>query len=194
MTLLIAGLVLFIGVHSISIVNRPWRDRVAARVGEGPWRGVYSLIALAGFVLIVWGYVVARREPIILYVPPLWLRDVTLVLMLPVFPLLFAAHLPGRIKAATKHPMLLATKIWALAHLLANGTLADVLLFGGLLIWAGVDRISAKRRNQQPSHTAPPAPRNDVLAVVIGLAVYFALVLGGHRWLFGLPASRWTWF
>jgi uncharacterized membrane protein len=191
---LLAGLVLFLGVHSVSIVSRPWRDSIAARIGEPKWRGVYSLIALGGLVLIIWGYGLARQAPVILYVPPPWLRDVTLLLMAPVFPLLIASRLPGRIKAATKHPLLLATKIWALAHLLTNGALADVLLFGGFLIWAGVDRISAGRRAQQPSHTAPPARRNDVIAIAVGLAVYLLLVLGGHRWLFGLPASRWTLF
>ncbi|HEX6997829.1 MAG TPA: NnrU family protein [Gammaproteobacteria bacterium] len=194
MPVLVAGLVLFFGVHSVSIASPAWRDGVVARIGVGRWRGLYSLVALLGFVLVIWGYGVARREPVILYVPPAWLRDVTLLLMLPVFPLFFASHLPGRIQAAAKHPMLLATQLWAVAHLLANGTLADALLFGGFLVWASLDRVSAERRGQRPSHMAPPSPRNDVIAVAIGLAVYLLLVLGGHRWLIGLPASRWTLF
>ncbi|HET7795908.1 MAG TPA: NnrU family protein, partial [Rhizobacter sp.] len=121
MTLLILGLVLFLGVHSVSIVAPAWRDAMAARAGLA-WRAGYALIAIAGFVLIVHGYGLARQSPVVLYTPPAGLRHLALLLLLPVFPLLFAAYLPGRIKAAAKHPMLAATKLWALAHLLANGT------------------------------------------------------------------------
>lgn len=188
MAILILGLVLFLGIHSVSILSLPRRDRMAARLGANGWRALYSLVAIAGFVLIVWGYSLARNVSV-LYVPPFWLRHVTLVLMLPVFPLLLAAYLPGRIKAATQHPMLLAVKLWALAHLLANGALADVLLFGSLLVWAGVDRASAKRRGQQPAITAAPSKLNDPIAIVAGLAIYALLVLGAHRWLFGVPAA-----
>lgn len=194
MTVLIIGLVVFFGTHCVSIVNRPWRDRIAARIGDGPWRGMYSLVAIVGFVLMIWGYSVARQAPTMLYVPPSWLRDVSLLLMVPVFPLLLAAYLPGRIQGAVKHPMLLAVMIWAVAHLLSNGSLADLLLFGAFLIWAGVDRVSATRRGQRPSVQAPPAKRNDAIAVIVGLAVYTAFVLGGHVWLIGVPATNWTYF
>ena len=119
MTTLIIGLVLFLGVHSVSIVNAAWRDSVVARIGKGPWQGLYSLVAVAGLVLVVYGYGVARQDPVILYVPPLWLRHLTLVLMIPVFVLLLAPYFPGRIKTTARHPMLLATKLWALAHLFA---------------------------------------------------------------------------
>ena len=186
MTLLIVGLVLFLGVHSVAIVAPAWRDAQLAQRGEGAWKGLYSVVSIAGFVLLVWGYGLARQSPVVLYTPPTALRHVALLLMLPVFPLLFAVYLPGRIKTATKHPMLLATKFWALAHLLANGTLADVLLFGGFLAWAVADRISLKRRPQRPLRTAPARPLNDVIAIVGGLVVYAAFVGWLHAWLIGV--------
>ena len=141
MPLLIAGLVLFLGVHSIAMVSPSFRARAIQRVGEGAWKGLYALISLVGFVLICYGFGLARQAPVVLYSPPTWLRHVTFLIMLPVFPLVLAAYLPGRIKAAAKHPMLAAVKFWAFAHLLANGSLADVLLFGGFLAWAVADRI-----------------------------------------------------
>ncbi len=194
MSLLIVGLVVFLGVHSVSIVNRAWRDRVAARIGRNAWQGLYSVVALVGLILMIYGYGLARQEPTILYAPPLWLRHVSLVLMMPVLPLLIAAYLPGRIKAAVRHPMLLAVKIWALAHLLSNGALADVLLFGSFLVWAGLDRVSLKRRQDSGPAWLASKPRNDVIAVVVGLAAYLWLVLGGHVRLFGVPASPWMLF
>jgi uncharacterized membrane protein len=184
---LVAGLVIFLGVHSIRIVAPGWRDRMIARLGEVPWKLVYSLAALAGFVLIVGGYAAARLEPVVLYNPPYWLRHVAMLLMLPVFPLLVAAYLPGRIKAAVKHPMLTATKAWALSHLLVNGMLADVLLFGGFLAWAVIDRISAGKRPQPASPKTPPSIVNDVVAVVVGLVLYVAFAFWAHpRWI-GVP-------
>ncbi len=188
MTILIIGLILFFGVHSVPIVNLPWRDRVAARIGEYPWKGLYSLVAFAGLVLIIWGYGLARQDPLVLYVPPSWLRHVALLLMIFVFPLVVAPYLPGRIKTATKHPLLAATKLWAFAHLLVNGSAGDVVLFGSFLVWAVADRISFKRREQRPIRGAPPSKWNDAIAVVAGLVIYAAFVLGAHRWLFGVPA------
>lgn len=186
MSLLILGLVLFLGVHSVSIVAPGWRDAMQARLGEGPWKALYSLISLAGFALVVVGYGAARQNPVVLYLPPVWMRHVALLLMVPVFPLLLAAYLPGRIKTAARHPMLLAVKVWATAHLLANGSVADVLLFGGFLAWAVADRISLKRRVQRPLPGAPAGPLNDAIAVVAGLALYAVFVFGGHAWLIGV--------
>ncbi len=186
MSLLILGLALFLGIHSISIVAPGWRDAQAARLGENAWKGLYTLLSLAGFALIVFGYGQARQEPVVLYVPPTALRHVAALLMLPVFVLLVAAYVPGRIKAAAKHPMLAATKLWALAHLLANGNLADVLLFGGFLAWAVADRISMKRRTQRPLPGAPAGRFNDAIALVLGLVLYVAFVAVGHRWLIGV--------
>jgi uncharacterized membrane protein len=186
MQTLILGLVLFLGIHSISIVAPAWRDRMAARLGEWPWKGLYSVASIVGFVLMLRGYASLVQTSDILYTPAPWMRVSAYVLMLPVFPLLFAAYLPGRIRTATKHPMLTAVKLWALAHLLANGALADVVLFGSLLIWAGLDRMSFKRRPQRPVPSAPPGPANDVIAVVGGLGVYVLFVYGLHARLVGI--------
>jgi uncharacterized membrane protein len=184
--LLIAGLVLFLGVHSVAIAATDFRASLIQRLGQGAWKGLYSLVSLLGFVLICYGFGAARQAPIVLYSPPLWLRHVTLLLMLPVFPLLLAAYLPGKIQVRAKHPMLAAVKIWAFAHLLANGSLADVLLFGSFLIWAVFDRISLRRRPPQVLRSAPPGHFNDLLAVVIGLAVYALTIGWAHLRLFGV--------
>jgi uncharacterized membrane protein len=187
MPLLIAGLVLFLGVHSVAIIAPSFRTRTIQRMGEGAWKGLYALISSAGFVLICYGFGLARQAPVVLYSPPTWLRHLAFLVMLPVFPLLIAAYLPGRIKTAAKHPMLAAVKFWAFAHLLANGSLADLLLFGGFLAWAVVDRISVKRRAMpQVLRTAPPGPWNDAIAVVLGLAVYALLIGWAHVRLFGV--------
>jgi uncharacterized membrane protein len=188
MPYLILGLVIFLGVHSVEIVSPTFRGRAVARFGEKPYKGIYSLLSIIGFVLLVWGYGVARQHPVLVYAPPLWMRHLTLLLMLPVFPLFLAAYLPGRIKAAVKHPMLAAVKLWAFAHLLANGMLADLLLFGGFLIWAVADRVSVKRRAVvRPVPGPPPGKYNDLIAVVGGLALYVAFVFRLHLWLIGVP-------
>jgi len=186
MTWLVLGLAIFLGVHSVAIVAAPWRDAMVARLGEGPWKGLYSVASVAGFALIVIGYGAARADPVVLYTAPVWMRHLVLVLMLPVFPLLFAAYLPGRIKSTVRHPMLLATKLWATAHLLANGNLADVLLFGAFLAWAVADRVSLKRRTPRAVPGAPAGPLNDVIALVAGLALYGVFVVWAHGWLIGI--------
>lgn len=186
MTIMIVGLVLFLGVHSLSIVNEPLRNRLHASLGEAAFKGLYSLVALLGLVLIIWGYGAARMEPTLVYAPPGWLRHLAMLLLVPVFPLLFATYFPGKIKAKLGHPMLAAVKLWALAHLLANGMLHDVLLFGSFLAWAVADRISMKRRAQRPIPTLPASKANDAIAVVGGLAVYVVFVLWAHQWLFGV--------
>lgn len=187
MNALLLGLIIFFGAHAVSIVNDPWRNRMVAKMGEWPWKGLYALLSIAGFVLIVWGYGLARQDPVVLYMPPAWLHPVAMVLLIPVFPLLLAAYLPGRIQTAAKHPMLAATKLWAIAHLLANGMLADMLLFGAFLVWAVLDRISMKHRTQRPVPSIPPSRANDLIAVVGGLALYAAFVLWLHGWLIGVP-------
>jgi uncharacterized membrane protein len=186
MVYLILGLVLFLGIHSVEIVSPGLRANAIARMGERPWKALYALISIIGFILIVWGYGQARQDPILLYAPPIWMRHLSALIMLPVFPLLLAAYMPGRIKTALKHPMLAAVKFWALAHLLSNGMLADVLLFGSFLAWAVADRISFKRRVVRPIHTAPPSKMNDVIAVVAGLAIYVVFVLWLHLRLIGV--------
>lgn len=184
MTILIAGLVLLLGAHSVGIVSRDARAALVARMGEGAYKGLASVLSLIGLVLVVYGYGLARENPVPVWDPPTWTRHLSALLMLFVFPLLFAAYLPGRIKAAVKHPMLAALKIWAFAHLLANGTLADLVLFGSVLAWAVVDRISVKRRGP----LAPVAGKaaNDLAAVGLGLAVYLLFAFWLHAWLFGV--------
>jgi uncharacterized membrane protein len=186
MTYLILGLVLFLGVHSISIIGSGARDRLVARMGAGAWRGLYSLLALAGLLMLIHGHGLTRAHPQFLYVPAPWTRHAAALLMLAVFPLLFAAYLPGRIKAALQHPMLLAVTLWSGAHLLANGTLADVLLFGGFLLWALADLISFKFRSARPLRTAPARPLNDGIAIALGLLVYLTMVLWLHARLIGV--------
>ena len=189
MTTLIIGLVLFLGIHSLSIVNEPLRNRMHASLGELPFKGLYSLVSLIGLVLIVWGYGAARMDPTVLYTPPGWLRHLAMLLLIPVFPLLFATYFPGKIKARLRHPMLVSVKLWALAHLLANGMLHDFLLFGSFLAWAVADRISLKRRSERPIATLPASKANDAIAVVGGLVVYVIFVFWAHQWLFGVAPA-----
>jgi len=185
MLLLVIGLVLFLGVHSVSIFATDWRDGMAAR-NEGLWKGGYALASIAGFVLLCYGYSEARLDPVWLWAPPAFMRHVMALLMLPVFILFMASYLPGRISAVTKHPQLVAVKLWALAHLLVNGTLADVLLFGGFLAWAVADRISLKRRTPRAIPAAPASKANDAIAVVVGLGVYVLFVAWAHKALIGI--------
>jgi len=187
MTYLIAGLLLFFGVHSIAIVAPAWRDAMAARLGDAPWKALYSIVSVIGFVMLVHGYGLARADPQVLYTPPTWMRHVAALLMLPVFPLLLATYLPGRIKAAVQHPMLTATKAWALSHLLVNGNLADVLLFGAFLAWAVADRVAVGRRAMpRRIRAAAPSRLNDVIAVIGGLALYVVMVVWAHQRFFGV--------
>jgi uncharacterized membrane protein len=188
MLVLIVGLVLFLGAHSVAIVAPHWRGRMALLMGPLQWKGIYAVISLVGFAAVIWGYSSARYSSITLYTPPLWLHYATFIFMLPVFPLLLAAYLPGRIKTTMRHPMLAATKFWATGHLLANGSLAAVLLFGGFLVWAVADRISLKHRTQT-LQTLPPSRLNDVIAIVVGLALYALFVWRAHLWLIGVQPT-----
>lgn len=187
MTYLVLGLILFLGGHSIRIVAPAWRDTMINRLGDPTWKALFTVAAVTGFVLLVHGYGVARGDPQVLYTTPPAMRHVAALLMLPVFPLLLATYLPGRIKLAVKHPMLTATKAWALSHLLVNGTVADVLLFGGFLAWAVADRIAAGKRTAPRTAAASPASRwNDVIAVAGGLILYVVFVAWAHQRLIGV--------
>ncbi len=183
---LVLGLVLFLGVHSASIFALEFRDRMAAK-NEWRWKGLYALVSVIGFVLIVRGYGEWRQAPMILYSPPVFLRHIAALIMLPAFICLIAPYFPGRIKTALKHPQLVAVKLWAVAHLLANGTLGDVLLFGSFLVWAVLDRISMNRRAQRPLPGLPESGLNDVIVVIVGLGLYGAFIFGLHTWLIGVP-------
>ena len=182
---LLIGIVLFFGMHSASIVALPVRDRMVAK-NENAWKGIYTLVSLVGIVLMVRGYAETREAPTFLYIAPYWLRHVAALLLLPVFVFFIAPYFPGRIKNALKHPQLVAIKLWAFAHLLVNGTLGDVLLFGSFLVWAVVDRISLKNRPARPLPGAPESGANDIVAIGIGLAVYLVFVFWAHEALFGM--------
>lgn len=188
MIVLIAGLILFLGVHSLQIVSPGIRTRVIERGGGlGAWMWPYTAVAALGFILIVSGYALARQAPVIVYDPPISLRHLALIVMAPVFPLLLAAYLPGRIRRIARHPMLIATVLWGAAHLLANGTLHALLLFGGIGVWAVIDLVSITRRGAGRTPRAlPTRGYNDALAMIGGLALYTALLGGLHEILFGV--------
>ncbi len=180
MNKLILGLAIFFGVHSISMLALGWRNRVAERLGSRVWQGIYSVIALLGFYLLITGYGAARLSAAVLYETPSWLRYVAAFLMLPAFSLALASVLPGRIRARAGHPLLLATVLWAVAHLLTNGGAADLLLFGSFLVWAVTVRLSLERRPARPIRALPTSAANDAIVVVGGLALYALFVLWLH--------------
>ncbi len=189
MTLLIAGLLLFLGSHSVRIFAEDWRTARIAGMGEKGWKGAYSLVAIAGFVLIVIGYGQARLDPVVLYATPTWTRHVAALLTLPAFILLAASKGPmNRIRAAVGHPMVAGVKLWAFAHLLANGTLADVVLFGSFLAWAIVDYIAARRRDRAEGtvRVASGPIARDVVTVAIGTVVWIVFALWLHGPLIGV--------
>ena len=186
MTILILGLCLFLGMHSLGFLAPAWRGRMVARLGQTRWQGIAGLVGLAGFILIVWGYGLARAASLYIYSPPIWTRHLSLLIMLPVFPLLLATYLPGRIQAAVVHPMLTAVIVWALAHLTANGNLADLVLFGSFLAWSLADRIPLLPRQAPAVQGAPRRKANDLIAIGAGLALYVVFLLWAHKWLFGV--------
>jgi uncharacterized membrane protein len=191
MTLLLLGLVIFIGTH-LSTTARGNRKALVARLGEGGYRSIYSLLSLIGIVLIVIGYGQYRASGYIpVWEPPVFTRHLALLLVWFAFVAFAAAYLPGRIRARLKHPMLAGVKIWAFAHLLANGDLGSIVLFGSFLAWAVVARISTRYRDEVVVHGGPAAApagwRNDVLAVVIGTVAYLAFAFWLHPWLIGVP-------
>ncbi len=183
MPYLILGLLIFLGVHSIRIVADDWRTKTRARIGELPWKGLYSLASIVALVLIVWGFGLARQQPLQLWSPPIAMRHLASLLTVISFVLLVAAYVPGNgIKARVHHPMVLGVKVWALAHLLANGNVGHVVLFGSFLTWAVLDFIAARRRDraagtQYPGGTA--GATGITVAVGVGGWIVFALWLHG---------------
>ena len=188
MIILITGLVLFLGVHSSRIFANDWRGAQISRLGAGKWKGLYSVVALVGFVLICYGYGLTRQNPVDLWMPPVWTRHIAALLMLPVFIMLAASSpKPSQIKAALKHPMTLSVKLWAIAHLISNGRLGDVVLFGSFMLWAALVFSAARRRDQAQGLTyAAVGIKNDIIAVVSGVVVYVVFALFLHAWLIGV--------
>jgi uncharacterized membrane protein len=188
LTIMIAGLVLFLGMHLIT-TRRDFRARLIASSSEGTYKIGFSLISAAGLALIVWGFATYRATGWIdVWSPPRVMKHITEALMLPAVILVVASYIRGRIYATLKHPMLAGVKLWAFAHLLANGDLGSIILFGSVLAWAVIDRISLKHRADAG---APPIPvdgvRNDVIAVVVGIVAFLALGALFHPYVIGVP-------
>ena len=188
MLIMIAGLVLFLGIHTLTTM-RDARARAIARLGKGGYKILYVLVSVAGLVLIAWGFSQYRQyEWINVWYPPTWMRHIALALMLPAIILVVASYIRGRIFTTLKHPMLTGVKLWAVLHLMANGDLGSIILFGSVLVWAVYDRISLKRRADAG---APPIPvggvTNDLIAVGVGVVAYLALVFVFHPLVIGVP-------
>lgn len=188
MLLLILGLVLFLGVHSVRIFANGWRTRQIARLGEKGWKGLYSLVSIAGFVLLIYGFGVARQQPVLLYVPPLWLRHLNALFTLLAFVLIAAAYVPrNHFKAKLGHPMLAGVKTWAFGHLLATGMLHDVVLFGAFLLWAVADFVVSRRRDRANGVTYPAGTLGgDAIAIVAGVALWAVFAFALHTRLIGV--------
>jgi uncharacterized membrane protein len=188
MAMLVLGLVLFLGVHSTRIFANGWRSATIARIGEGPWKGLYSVASIATFALLVWGFAIARRNPVLLWTPPAGMRHVAALLMVIAFILFVAAYVPRNwFKAKLHHPQFLSVKVWAFAHLLANGMLVDVLLFGGFLAWAVLGYTAARRRDRAVGTVYPPATAQaTAVAVVAGLVAWGLFAFWLHGWLIGV--------
>lgn len=188
MLMLVLGLMIFISIHLLP-TQVDVRNGLAARLGEGAYKAMFSLVAALGLALIIFGYnklhLTPGKNPQI-WQPPPFTRHIAMTLMLPVFPLLVSAYVPGRITAAVRHPMVLAVKLWALAHLLVRGDLGSMILFAGLLGWAVFDRISLKRREAAGLvHVKSGPVRNDIIAVIVGLLIYVFFLKWGHQALIG---------
>lgn len=189
MAALVLGLVLFLGLHSTRIFAEGWRTRTMESFGEREYKGLYSVLSIAGFVLLVWGYGLARQQPVILWnQPPVWTRHIAALLTLAAFVLVVAAYVPGNaIKAKLRHPMILGVKVWAFAHLIANNTLADLVLFGSFLLWAVLDYRAARRRERTLATVITQGPMSrTVIAVVAGIVAWAVFAMWGHRALIGV--------
>jgi uncharacterized membrane protein len=185
----ILGLAIFLGAH-VFVTMRNERAALVAKVGEWPYRGLFSLVSIVGIVLIGIGFARYRAAgPIVVWDPPAWTRHIVVTLMWPASIMIVAAYIPGNIKRVLKHPMLVGIKTWAFAHLCANGDLGGIILFGAVLAWAVYDRITLKHRSDAG---APPIPlgggRNDIIAIVVGTILYLALGLVFHPLVIGVPA------
>ena len=185
---LIAGLVLFLGVHSTRVFANDWRTKTIARIGEKPFKGGYALLSIIGFVLLVWGYGQARQQGVMLWNPPVAMRHIAALLTLVAFVLLAAAYVPGnQIKAKLHHPMVLGTKVWAFAHLLANGSLADVVLFGSFLVWSVVLYAASRKRDRREGAVyAPGTAGATAITVGVGIVAWAVFAFWLHRVLIGV--------
>ena len=193
MGMLVLGLVLFLGAHSVRIFADNARTRAIARLGEMGWKGLYSVVSLIGFGLIIWGFAQARQQPVVLWSPPAMLKHLNSLFTLLAFVLLAAAYVPrNSIRARLHHPMILGVKLWAFGHLLATAKLADLVLFGAVLLWAILDYRAARQRDRALGAVyAPGAAGPTVLAVVVGAAAWAAFAFWLHAaWIGVAPFPR----
>ncbi|GAB3482090.1 NnrU family protein [Polaromonas eurypsychrophila] len=188
MLVLLLGLLVFLGVHSIRIVTDGWRTATLARIGERAWKGVFALLSVVGFVLIVWGFSLARQQPVQLWMPPRGMRHLAALLTLIAFVLLAATYVPrNAIKARLHHPMVLSVKVWALAHLLANGNLAHVVLFGTFLVWAALSFRAARARDRVAGTVYPAGTAAGTgITLVVGVAGWALFAFWAHGALIGI--------
>ena len=188
MSYLIFGLVLFLGVHSVRIFVDGWRTQTISRIGENAFKGGYTALSLLGFVLIIWGFGLAREVPVLLWVPPPAMRHVAALFNVLAFVLLMAAYVPRNgIKARVHHPMVLGVKTWAFAHLISNGNLAHIVLFGAFLAWAVLDYISSRRRDRVQGIQYPKGTFSaTLLTVVLGVLVSGVFAMWLHGLLIGI--------
>jgi uncharacterized membrane protein len=189
LAIMIIGLAVFLGSHTL-VTLRPQRAAVVERVGEGPYKGLFALLSLMGILLIGYGFALYRANGYIdIWMPPRWTRHVTELLVWPAIIAIVAAYIPSEIKRVLKHPMLVGVKLWAVAHLVSNGDLGSIILFGSILAWAVYDRISLKRRTDAPAPAVVTGGgyRNDFIVVVVGTLVYFVLGFWFHPWVIGVP-------
>ena len=188
MAYLLLGLVLFLGVHSVRIVADGWRTRTLARLGDSPYKSVYTLLSLIGLGLIVWGFAVVREMPIMLWMPPRGMRHAAAFFTLLAFVLLAAAYVPrNAIKAQLHHPMILAVKAWALAHLLANGSLAHVILFGSFLVWGVANFVAARKRDRAAGIRYPGGTSvGTVITLLVGVLAWAVVAFFLHGLLIGI--------
>lgn len=184
MIILVLGLFLFLGIHSVRMVAPQWRDKMLAERGEKFWKAIYSIVSIVGFVLIFWGYGLARSETYFIYQLPNWSKHITILLMFIAFTLLPFNMRSGRLAPMIKHPFLLAVILWSVGHLISNGDIASIVLFGSFLIWALTNRLSVGKRGGGPMPTAPLI--QDVAAVLIGWVLWALFLFKFHAWLFGV--------
>ncbi|TPW31664.1 NnrU family protein [Martelella alba] len=192
MAMLVVAVLVFTLLHLIHAFAPAFRQQMIDRLGEKGWRGVFSIAALAAFVFMVWSFGQARQVTGVLYTPPFWMAHITILLMLIAMICLSASFFPpGHIARVMKHPMVVSVKVWAFAHLLANGETASVILFAGILIWAVILRIALARRERAGLLTRKPfvSARYDLYAIVLGLVLWGLFVWKLHLWLIGLPIS-----
>lgn len=188
MPILILGLVIFLGVHSIRIFAKDWRRRQIARIGEGSWKGLFALVSVVGLALIIIGFGEARANPVLLYAPPAWLRHLNILFTLMAFLLITAAYIPhNRLKAKIGHPMLAGVKVWAFGHLLAIGMLRDVVLFGAFLLWAIVDFVVSRRRDRAAGVVYPAGSlKGNLMVLAVGVIAWILVAFCLHALLIGV--------